>query len=174
MVLAMTSPTASQSDLYDLATTIVAQKLAQIKGVGDVDVGGGSLPAVRVSLDPQALAIAGVSVDQVRQTLSAENPLRPLGYLADGEEQLWLSTGGQMNADEEIAPLIIRWDEEGALRLRDVAQVEASVEDLYNLGYLNDERAVLLMIRRQADANIIDTVESIRERMTDLEAMLPA
>jgi len=174
MVLAMTSPTASQAELYDLATTIVAQKLAQIKGVGDVDVGGGSLPAVRVSLDPQALAIAGVSLDQVRQTLSAENPLRPLGYLADGEEQLWLSTGGQMNAAEEIAPLIIRWDEEGALRLRDVAQVEDSVEDLYNLGYLNDERAVLLMIRRQADANIIDTVESIRERLPDLEAMLPA
>src|SRR5690625_2044333 len=79
-----------------------------------------------------------------------------------------------MNADEEIAPLIIRWDEEGALRLRDVAQIEDSIEDLYNLGYLNDERAVLLMIRRQADANIIDTVESIRERLPDLEAMLPA
>jgi len=174
MVLAMTSPTASQAELYDLATTIVAQKLAQIKGVGDVDVGGGSLPAVRVSLDPQALAIAGVSLDQVRQTLSAENPLRPLGYLADGEEQLWLSTGGQMNAADEIAPLIIRWDEDGALRLRDVAQVEDSVEDLYNLGYLNDERAVLLMVRRQADANIIETVESIRDRLPDLEAMLPA
>ncbi|HLR81830.1 MAG TPA: efflux RND transporter permease subunit [Paenalcaligenes sp.] len=174
MVLAMTSPTASQAELYDLATTIVAQKLAQIKGVGDVDVGGGSLPAVRVSLDPQALAIAGVSLDQVRQTLSAENPLRPLGYLADGDEQLWLSTGGQMNAADEIAPLIIRWDDDGALRLRDVADIEDSVEDLYNLGYLNDERAVLLMVRRQADANIIETVESIRDRLPDLEAMLPA
>src|SRR5699024_11311686 len=103
------------------------------RSCGYVDVVGGSVPAVRVSLDPQAFAIAGVSLDQVRQTLSAENPLRPLGYLADGEEQLWLSTGGQMNAADEIAPLIIRWDEDGALRLRDVAQVEDSVEDLYNL-----------------------------------------
>lgn len=174
MVLAMTSPTASQAELYDLATTIVAQKLAQIKGVGDVDVGGGSLPAVRVSLDPQALASAGVSLDQVRQMLSAENALLPLGYLAEGEEQLWLSTGGQMDAAEQIAPLVIRWDEQGVLRVRDVAQVEDSVEDLYNLGYLNEERAVLLMVRRQADANIIETVESIRERLPDLEAMLPA
>src|SRR5690625_2100185 len=106
MVLSMTSPSASQAELYDLATTIVAQKLAQNKGVGDVDVGGGSLPAVRVSLDPQALAIAGVSLDQVRQTLSAENPLRPLGYLADGEEKLWLSTWGQMNAVVDIASLV--------------------------------------------------------------------
>src|SRR5690625_6204920 len=79
-----------------------------------------------------------------------------------------------MNAAEEIAPLIIRWDEEGDMCLRDVAQVEDSVEDLYNLGYLNDERAVLLMVRRQADANIIETVESIRERLPALEAMLPA
>lgn len=174
MVLAMTSPTASQAELYDLATTIVAQKLAQIKGVGDVDVGGGSLPAVRVSLDPQALAVAGVSLDQVRQMLAAENALLPLGYLADGDEQLWLSTGGQMNAADQIAPLVIRWGEDGVLRLRDVAVVEDSVEDLYNLGYLNNERAVLLMVRRQADANIIETVESIRERLPDLEAMLPA
>src|SRR5690625_2323749 len=151
MVLAMSAPTASQGELYDLATTIVAQKLAQIQGVGDVDVGGGSLPAVRVSIDPQALALAGVSLDEVRRVLAAEHPLRPLGYLADGDEQLWLSTGGQMNAADEIAPLIIRWDDDGALRLRDVADIEDSVEDLYNLGYLNDERAVLLMVRRQAE-----------------------
>src|SRR5699024_5755992 len=95
-------------------------------------------------------------------------------YLADGEEQLWLSTGGQMNAADEIAPLIIRWDGDGALRLRDVAQVEDSVEDLYNRGYLNDERAVLLMVRRQADANRFETVGSIRDRLRDLEGMLQA
>src|SRR5690625_3426551 len=174
MVLAMSAPTASQGELYDLATTIVAQKLAQIQGVGDVDVGGGSLPAVRVSIDPQALALAGVSLDEVRRVLAAENPLRPLGYLADGDHQIWLSTGGQLNAADEIAPLVIRWHEDGALRLSDVATVEDSVEDLYNLGYINDERAVLLMVRRQADANIIETVESIRERLPTLEAMLPA
>ncbi|HLS21451.1 MAG TPA: efflux RND transporter permease subunit [Paenalcaligenes sp.] len=174
MVLAMSSPTASQGELYDLATTIVAQKLAQIKGVGDVDVGGGSLPAVRVSIDPQVLSSAGLSLDDVRQTLAAENPMRPLGYLSDGDRQLWLSTGGQMDSAEQIAPLMIRWQDGGGIRIEDVAQVEDSVENLYSLGYLNDEPAVLLMVRRQADANIIETVESIRERLPQLEAMLPA
>src|SRR5690625_6432091 len=102
MVLAMTSPTASQAELYDLATTIVAQKLAQIKGVGDVDVGGGSLPAVRVSLDPQALAIAGGSLDLVRQTLASENPMCPLCLFADGDKQFWLSIGGCHITAEKI------------------------------------------------------------------------
>src|SRR5690625_1982790 len=88
MVLAMSSPTASQAELYDLATTIVAQKLAHINGVGDVDVGGGSVPAIRVSLDPQALASAGLPLDTVRQVLAAENPLRPLGYLAEDRKSV--------------------------------------------------------------------------------------
>lgn len=174
MVLAMSSPTATQGELYDLATTIVAQKLAQIAGVGDVDVGGGSLPAVRVSVDPQVLTSVGLSLDDVRQTLAAENPLRPLGYLSDGDQQLWLSTGGQMNSAEQIAPLYIRWQDGAGIQIEDVALVEDSVENLYSLGYLNDEPAVLLMVRRQADANIIETVESIRERLPQLEAMLPA
>lgn len=174
MVLAMTSPTATQGQLFDLATTIVAQKLAQVKGVGEVSVGGGSLPAVRISVNPEALAVAGLALDQVRSSIVSENGLRANGYVENDEQQWWLSSGKQMNRADQLASLIIGWHEDRPIRLRDVATVEDSVEDLNNIGYINDEPGVLLMVRRQADANIIDTVESIRERIPQFEAMMPA
>lgn len=174
MVLAMTSPIATQGQLYDMATTIVAQKLAQVQGVGQVDVGGGSLPAVRISVNPEAMAIAGLALDDIRTALSGANTLRPNGYVENADEQWWLSTNRQMNQAEQIAPLILGWHEGAAIRLEDVATVEDSVEDLNNLGYVNDQEAVLLLVRRQADANIIETVEEIRSRLPQLEAMLPS
>ncbi|HJH25156.1 MAG TPA: efflux RND transporter permease subunit [Paenalcaligenes hominis] len=174
MVLAMTSPVATQGQLYDMATTIVAQKLAQVRGVGQVDVGGGSLPAVRISVNPQALAVAGLALDDIRTALNGANPLRPNGYVENDDEQWWLSTNRQMNQAQQIAPLIIGWNEDSAIRLQDVATVEDSVEDINNLGYVNNQEAVLLIVRRQADANIIETVEDIRARIPQLEAMLPS
>lgn len=174
MVLAMTSPTANQAQLYDLATTIVAQKLAQVKGVGEVSVGGGSLPAVRISINPQALAVAGLALDDVRTAITNANPLRPNGFLENDHEQWWLSTDRQMNQAQQFAPLIVGWNNDSPIRLQDVATVEDSVEDINNFGYVNDQPAVLLMVRRQADANIIETVEAIRERIPQFEAMMPA
>ncbi|GAA5084409.1 efflux RND transporter permease subunit [Paenalcaligenes hermetiae] len=174
MVLAMTSPTANQAQLYDLATTIVAQKLAQVKGVGEVSVGGGSLPAVRISINPQALAVAGLALDDVRTAITNANPLRPNGFLENDHEQWWLSTDRQMNQAQQFAPLIVGWSNDSPIRLQDVATVEDSVEDINNFGYVNDQPAVLLMVRRQADANIIETVEAIRERIPQFEAMMPA
>lgn len=174
MVLAMTSPVATQGQLYDMATTIVAQKLAQVRGVGQVDVGGGSLPAVRISVNPQALAVAGLALDDIRTALNGANPLRPNGYVENDDEQWWLSTNRQMNQAQQIAPLIIGWNDNSAIRLQDVATVEDSVEDINNLGYVNNQEAVLLIVRRQADANIIETVEDIRARIPQLEAMLPS
>lgn len=174
MVLAMTSPTANQAQLYDLATTIVAQKLAQVKGVGEVSVGGGSLPAVRISINPQALAVAGLALDDVRTAITNANPLRPNGFLENDYEQWWLSTDRQMNQAQQFAPLIVGWNKDSPIRLQDVATVEDSVEDINNFGYVNDQPAVLLMVRRQADANIIETVEAIRERIPQFEAMMPA
>lgn len=174
MVLAMTSPIATRGQLYDMATSIVAQKLAQVPGVGQVDVGGGSLPAVRISANPEALAVAGLSLDDIRTALSGANTLRPTGYLENGAEQWWLSTNRQMNQAEQIAPLILGWSDGAAIRLEDVAVVEDSVEDQNNLGFVNDQEAVLLLVRRQSDANIIETVEEIRERLPQLEAMLPS
>lgn len=174
MVLAMTSPVASQAQLYDLATTIVAQKLAQVKGVGEVTVGGGSLPAIRINLNPQLLAVEGIALDDVRRALANENQLRPNGYVEDQSDQWWLNAGKQMNTAAQLAPLIIEWKEGAPVRLQDVATVEDSVEEINNLGFINDQPGVLLMVRRQADANIIETVESIRERIPQFEAMMPA
>ena len=174
MVLALTSPVATQGELYDLASTLVAQKLAQVPGVGEVDVGGSSLPAVRVTLNPQALYAAGVALDEVRRALNDANTMRPNG-IVENERHHWLvSTGGQISRAEQFAPLIVAWRNGAPIRLQDVATVEDSVEDRNNIGFYNDRRAVLLIVRRQADANILQTVDDIRERLPQFEAMLPA
>ena len=174
MVLAMTSPTLAQPQLYDLATTIVAQKLAQVKGVGEVTVGGASLPAVRIGLNPRALASAGVSLDEVRNALTRENSIGPNGFLEDSAHQWYLSSGRQMNTAAQFKPLIVAWRNGNPIRLQDVAKVEDASEDQYNVGYVNDQPGVLLLIRREADANIIETVDAIRERIPSFEAMMPS
>ena len=174
MVLAMTSPTSTPAELYDLATTIVAQKLAQVKGVGEVSVGGASLPAVRISLNPRQLSSMGVSLDEIRSALSRENAIGPNGYLENNEHQWYVNSGAQMNRAFQFRPLIVAWRDGSPIRLSDVALVEDSTETLYSAGFANDKPAVLLIVRRQADANIIETVDSIRERLPDFEAMMPA
>ncbi|NGM86725.1 MMPL family transporter [Parapusillimonas sp. SGNA-6] len=174
MVLALTSRTATQGQLYDLASTVLAQKLSQVVGVGEVEVGGSSLPAIRVSLNPQALNSAGVALDDVRKALSNANTMRPNGIVENATYNWQVSSGGQLTRAEQYRPLIVAWRDGSPIRLRDVAQVEDSVEDVYNAGFFNDSQAVLLIIRRQADANIIETVDAIRERLPAFGAMLPA
>jgi multidrug efflux pump len=174
MVLALTSKTATQGQLYDLASTVLAQKLSQVVGVGEVEVGGSSLPAIRVSLNPQALSSAGVALDEVRAALSSANTMRPNGVVENDRYNWQLSSGGQLTRAEQYKPLIVAWRDGSPIRLRDIAKVEDSVEDLFNAGYFNDSPAVLLIIRRQADANIIETVDAIREQLPAFEAMLPA
>ncbi|HJD44538.1 MAG TPA: efflux RND transporter permease subunit [Candidatus Paenalcaligenes intestinipullorum] len=174
VVLSMTSPTATQPQLFDLATTIVAQKLAQVKGVGEISVGGASLPAVRISLNPQLLVSAGIALDEVRSALAAANALAPNGFIEDSEYQWSVSSGRQLNTAAQIRPLIIAWRNGSAVRLQDVATVRDASEDLYNVGFVNDQEGVLLIVRRQADANIIQTVDAIHQRLPELEAMLPS
>jgi len=174
MVLALTSPTRTQGELYDLASTVIAQKLAQVQGVGEVSVGGSSLPAVRISLDPQALAAAGIPLDSVRTALANANTLRPNGMVENDQYHWTIKSGAQMTRAEQYRPLIIAWSNGAPVRLKDVATVEDSVEEVYNVGYFNDRNAVLLIIRRQPDANIIQTVDAIRDRLPTFQAMLPA
>src|SRR5690606_34737411 len=174
MVLALTSPVATQGELYDLASTLLAQKLAQVPGVGEVEVGGSSLPAVRVTLNPQQLYAAGVALDDVRRALSDANTMRPNGIVENDRHHWLVSTGGQLSRAEQFAPLIVAWRNGAPIRLQDVATVENSVEDRNNIGFYNDRRAVLLIVRRQADANILQTVDEIRGRLPQFEAMLPA
>jgi multidrug efflux pump len=174
MVLALTSATATQGQLYDLASTVLAQKLAQVVGVGEVEVGGSSLPAIRVSLNPFALNNAGVALDEVRAALANANTMRPNGVVENSQYNWQLSSGGQLTRAEQYKPLIVAWRDGSPIRLQDIATVEDSVENAYNVGFFNDREAVLLLVRRQADANIIETVDAIRAQLPAFESMLPA
>src|SRR5690606_5373197 len=139
MVLALTSDIATQGQLYDLASTVFAQKLSQVTGVGEVTVGGSSLPAVRISLNPNALNSAGVSLDEVRAALSDANTLRPNGIVENDRHHWQILSSPQMTRAAEYAPLIVAWRDGAPIRLGDVAKVEDSVEELYNVGYFNDK-----------------------------------
>lgn len=174
MVLALTSDTFTQGALYDLAATVLSQKLSQIKGVGEVSIGGSSLPAIRISLNPQALAAAGVSLDEVRTALGNANTVRPLGVLENDTYHWQISTGGQLDQAQQYRPLVVAWRDGAPIRLQDVAHVEEGVEEIFNVGFYNDKRAVLLIIRREPDANIIQTVDAIRDLMPAFQSMVPS
>jgi len=173
MTLALTSDTATRGELYDLASTVLAQKLSQVRGVGQVTVGGSSLPAVRVSLDPRTLESMGVSLDRVREVLQDVNSLRPGGVVQRSATRWQIDSGAQLRKAADYAPLIVDWRDGQPVRLSDVAHVEDSVEDTNQVGYFNDRAAVLLIIRRQADANIIETVNAVRELLPAFQALLP-
>ena len=174
MVLALTSEVLEKGQMYDLADSIVAQKLMQVQGVGDVQIGGSSLPAVRVELEPRRLEQYGIALDDVRQTIANANQQKPKGQLEQGNRHWQIQGNDQLHKAEEYAPLIIRYYDGAALRLRDVATVSDSVENRYNSGFFNDEDAVLLVINRQASANIIATIEAIQAELPALQAVLPA
>ena len=174
MVLALTSEVLEKGQMYDLASSIVAQKLSQVQGVGDVQIGGSSLPAVRVELEPRRLEQYGIALDDVRQTIADANQQKPKGDVEQGNRQWQIQGNDQLHTAEEYAPLIIRYQDGAALRLRDVASVTDSVENRYNSGFFNDKDAVLLVINRQASANIIATIEAIQAELPALQAVLPA
>jgi multidrug efflux pump len=174
MVLALTSDVLEKGQLYDLASTILSQSLSQVTGVGEVQIGGSSLPAVRVELEPQLLNQYGVSLDEVRTTITGANVRRPKGSVETAESNWQVQANDQLEKAKDYEPLIIRYQDGAALRLKDVAKVSDAVEDRYNAGYFNDKAAVLLVINRQAGANIIETVAQIREQLPALEAVMPA
>ncbi|WP_375738540.1 efflux RND transporter permease subunit [Pseudomonas boanensis] len=174
MVLSLTSDVLQKGQLYDLASTILAQSLSQVKGVGEVQIGGSSLPAVRVELEPQLLNQYGIALDDVRSTIDAANQRRPKGAVEDAGRHWQVGANDQLERAADYAPLIIRYQDGAALRLGDVAKVRDAVEDRYNSGFFNDNSAVLLVINRQAGANIIETIESIKTQLPALQAVLPA
>jgi len=174
MILALSSATVDKGALYDLASTVIAQKLQQVPGVGEVSLGGSALPAVRVTLNPRALAAAGIALDEVRQALSSANSTRPNGILENDDQHWLLDAGGQLSRAAQYQPLIVAWRNSAPVRLRDVAVVEDSVENRLNTGFFNDEPAVLLLVRRQPSANILDTVNAIHGLIPQLQDMLPA
>ncbi|TPG67710.1 efflux RND transporter permease subunit [Pseudomonas arsenicoxydans] len=174
MVLSLTSDVLEKGQLYDLASTILSQSLSQVQGVGEVQIGGSSLPAVRIELQPQALNQYGVALDDVRNTIANANVRRPKGSVEDGERLWQVQANDQLEKAKDYESLIIHYNGGAALRLKDVAKVSDGVEDRYNSGFFNDDAAVLLVINRQAGANIIETVNEIKAQLPALQAVLPA
>ncbi|MDR6178439.1 MULTISPECIES: efflux RND transporter permease subunit [unclassified Pseudomonas] len=174
MVFSLTSKTLSKGELYDLASTVLAQSLSQVSGVGEVQIGGSSLPAVRVELEPRQLEHYGLALDDVRTAINSANQRRPKGAVANDEHNWQIQANDQLFKAADYAPLIIRYQDGATLRLRDVAKVSDAVEDRYNAGFYNDQSAVLLVVNRQANANIIETIAALKARLPALEAIVPA
>jgi len=173
MILTLTSETMTQGQMYDAASTIIAQKLSQVNGVGQVSVGGSSLPAVRVELNPEALNKYGIGVEDVRAALAAANANRPKGALEDGDRHWQIAANDQARTAAEYVPLIVAYRNGAAVRLTDVAEVVDSVQDLRNAGMANGKPSVLVIINRQPNANIIATVDRVTALLPSLRASIP-
>ncbi|TQI81669.1 multidrug efflux pump [Serratia fonticola] len=174
MILTLTSDTYSQGQLYDFASTQLAQKIAQTEGVGDVSVGGSSLPAVRVELNPGALFNQGVSLDAVRQTIANANVRRPQGAVDDAQQRWQIQANDELKTAAAYQPLVIHYNNGAAVRLNDVANVTDSVQDVRNAGMTNAKPAIILTVSRAPDANIIETVDRIRAELPALRENIPA
>jgi multidrug efflux pump len=173
MILSMTSDAYTQGQMYDMASTLLAQKLAQVEGVGDVGIGGSSLPAVRVELRPQALSQYGISLETVRGVLAANNANRPKGSIESDSQHWQILANDQATRASDYLPLIVRYQNGSAVRLSDVAEVTDSVQDLRNAGSVNGRPSVLLVITRQPGANIIETADRVRALLPQLQASIP-
>ena len=174
MILALTSETMTQGQMYDAASTVLAQKLSQVSGVGQVTVGGSSLPAVRVELNPTALNKYGIGLDTVRAALAAANANRPKGAVEDGDRHWQIYADDQAKKADQYLPLIVAYRNGAAVRLSDVADVVDSVEDLRNAGSANGKPSVLIIIYRQPGANIIETADAVRGLLPLLRASIPS
>ena len=174
MILALTSDSMSQGQVYDVASTLLSQKLSQIDGVGQVSVGGGSLPAVRVELNPTALNKYAIPLATVASAISSTNGNRPKGVIETNDRQWQVSANDQVHLAKDYLPIILSYHNGAAVKLSDVAEVEDSVQDLRNLGLANGKQSVLIQIRRQPGANIIETVDRIRAKLPDLRASVPS
>jgi len=174
LIIALTSATMNRGQMYDAASTILAQKLSQIKGVGQVSVGGSSLPAVRVELNPAVLNKYGIGFEEVRAAIFATNANRPKGSVEDGERNWQILANDQAKKAAEYLPLIVTYRKGAAVRLADLGDVVDSVEDLRNDGSANGKPAVLLILYRQPGANIIETVDRVKAELPLLSASIPS
>jgi multidrug efflux pump len=173
-VLALTSKTISTGALYDVADTIIAQRISQVPGVGEVTVSGADQPAVRVALNPVALSNAGIATDDVRNAIVNANPLGPVGIFNGGRQSETLGLNRQMRSAAELRDIIVKSSGGNYVRLSDVAEVEDSVRNARSIAWFNKQPAVLIQITKQGDANVIDTVDRVREMIPDLKQWIPA
>ena len=173
MVLALTSDTMTPAQLYDSADTVLEQQFSQISGVGEVELGGSALPAVRVELQPGKLAQYGIGLEDVRAALAGANANAPKGYFDVGPNRYQLYTNDQATTAAQYRGLVIAYRDGQAVKLSDVADVRNSVENTQNAGYYNGKHAVLVIVHATPDANIINTVDDIKKLLPTLRAALP-
>ena len=170
MILALTSNQYDPGKLYDVASTVIEQKLSQIQGVGQVSVGGGALPSVRVDVIPTQLNSYGLTMSTVQSALGLQNSDRPRGQIANGFVTADIITNGQISKADDYKDLIIGYSKGAAVRLADIANVTDSVQNIRAAGYLNGIRSIPIIIFRQPGANIIQTVNRIREALPYIKA----
>ncbi|HEX4080328.1 MAG TPA: efflux RND transporter permease subunit [Rhizomicrobium sp.] len=173
LILALTSQSLSTGQIYDSASTILQQKLSQVEGIGQVQIGGSSLPAVRIDLNPLALFKYGIGLEDVRAALSAANANAPKGAVAQGPLKYQIYTNDQARTADQFRPLVVAYRNGAAVRLQDVAMVYDGVEDIRNIGVTNGKPAVLVILYSQPGANMIETVDRVRATLPELRAALP-
>jgi multidrug efflux pump len=174
MIVALTSDTLTRGQMFDPASTVLAQRLSQVKGVGQVNIGGGALPAVRVELDPDKLAAKGIALDVVRSAITATNANRPKGSVEQSGHSWQIGANDQARTAAEYAPVLLSYVNGAPVRLRDVANVVDSVQDVRNYGVANGKPAIALFILKEPGANIIETVAAVREILLRLQASIPS
>ena len=173
IILALTSATLSPGQIYESVSNVVSQRIAQVEGVGDVEIGGSTLPAVRVELLPFALNRYGISAEDVRAAIQASNANRPKGQIEGDERRLQIYTQTPARRAADYAPMVVAWRNGAAVRLDDVAEVVDGVENTRTLGLFNGRPAVIVLITTQPGANVIETVDGVRAVLPELRAQLP-
>ncbi|MFT8243068.1 efflux RND transporter permease subunit [Roseomonas sp. BN140053] len=173
LILAMTSDTLQQVALYDVADSIVAQRLSQATGVAQVQVGGADQPAVRVAVDPAAIAAAGISLEDVRTALSRANVTQPLGAIDGPEQSASISMNARLSGAAQFGSVIVKATEEGIVRLSSIARVTDGSRNRRQAAWFNDRPAILMQVYKQADANVLEVVSSIQAMLPQMRALLP-
>src|SRR6476659_8753355 len=172
-VLALTSKTITPSAIYDVADTVIAQRISQVPGVGEVTDSGADQPAVRIALNPVALSNAGIATDDGRLAIINANPLGPVGIFNGGRQSETLSMNRQMRTAAEFRDIIVKSSTGNFVRLSDVAEVEDSVRNSRSIAWFNKQPAVLIQITKQGDANVIDTVDRVRALIPEIKQWIP-
>ncbi len=170
MLIALTSTTLSRGQMYDAASTVIAQRLSQLNGVGQVTVGGGALPAVRVALNADQLASQGIALDTVRQALVASNVNSPKGAVSDDQRSWQISANDQARTAADYEPIVVSSKGGTPVYLRDVATVTDSVQDVRNYGIANGKPAIILSVLKEPGSNIIETVQRVRDVLPRLQS----
>ncbi|HCT98955.1 MAG TPA: hypothetical protein DF614_02425 [Methylococcaceae bacterium] len=174
LILSLTSDTLHRGQIYDVATTVLAQRIAQISGIGQVQIAGAALPAVRVELNPNAMSHYGVGFEDVRKVITDTNVTQPKGAIENATQRWQIQANDQADKASDYAPLIVRYQNGAAVKLSDIGTVVDSVEDLRNTGVKNGKPSVLVIIKKQPLANVIETVDDVLAQLPQLRATIPA